>query len=143
MNPRPRFRELTADSIKYWEPRRIFYNAVLAIIVVGYFAAAWPASKAIISLNSILILFLLTVLANICYCAVYVIDVFVQLSGLEISGFADAGFCSSWGRLSPLSWRDSSQWRRFPNLLTPRGLQSAPKQHLSGIAGPRGIYQNQ
>jgi hypothetical protein len=83
MNPRPRFRELTADSIKYWEPRRILYNAVLAIIVLGYFAAAWPASKAIISLNSILILFLLTVLANICYCAVYVIDVFVQLSGLR------------------------------------------------------------
>jgi len=83
MNSRPRFRELTADSIKYWEPRRILYNAVLAIIVLGYFAAAWPASKAIISLNSILILFLLTVLANICYCAVYVIDVFVQLSGLR------------------------------------------------------------
>jgi len=41
---------------------------------------AYPASKAILTLDSILGLFLLVVLANIAYCAAYLADVFTQWS---------------------------------------------------------------
>jgi len=80
---RPRFRELTAEAIKYWEPRRLVYNLVLAAVVVSYFALAWPKSEAFLSVNFALVLFLLAVIANVCYCAAYVVDMFVQLSSVR------------------------------------------------------------
>jgi hypothetical protein len=30
----PKFRELAADALGYWEPRRLIFNAVLALEVV-------------------------------------------------------------------------------------------------------------
>jgi hypothetical protein len=53
---------------------------VLGLIVVGYFVAYWPTAKANINLNSIVGLAVLAVLANVCYCAAYIIDVFAQWS---------------------------------------------------------------
>jgi hypothetical protein len=72
-----------ADALKYWEPRRVIYNAVLGAVVLGHIWAGWPESKALLSMNTFLGLFFLAVLANLCYCAVYVIDLFVQFSGLR------------------------------------------------------------
>lgn len=77
-------REMTTDAIRYWEPRRFLYNAVLALIVIGYFCASWPASRAAVTVNGILCLFVLAVLANLCYCAVYIADVFAQFSGFRV-----------------------------------------------------------
>ena len=76
---------LVADALRYWEPRRIVYNALLALIVLGYFLAGWPATKSFLTLNGILWIFFLAVLANVCYCAAYVVDIFVQLSPLRSS----------------------------------------------------------
>jgi hypothetical protein len=72
-----------ADALRYWEPRRLFYNAALAAVVFGHLAAAWPATGRALSINVLLGFFVLAVLANICYCAVYVVDFFVQFSGLR------------------------------------------------------------
>jgi hypothetical protein len=72
-----------ADALKYWEPRRIVYNAVLAAVVLGHVLVGWPASKLALSMNVLLGLFFLGVLANVCYCAVYVVDFFVRFSGLR------------------------------------------------------------
>ena len=72
-----------ADALKYWEPRRLIYNAVLAVVVLGHAWAGWPDSRGILSLDIFLGLFFLAVLANVCYCAVYVVDLFVQFSGLR------------------------------------------------------------
>jgi hypothetical protein len=72
-----------ADALKYWEPRRVIYNAVLAAVVLGHVWAGWPQSKDILSFDIFLGLFFLAVLANVCYCAVYVVDLFVQFSGLR------------------------------------------------------------
>src|SRR5205809_522710 len=80
---RPGIRELIAEALKYWEPRRILYNVALTVVVIFYFALAWPHSKSFLSVNASLFLFILAVLANICYCGVYVVDVFVQLSSLR------------------------------------------------------------
>ena len=76
-------REAVADALRYWEPRRIIYNIVLAGVVIGHLAAGWPESGARLTVDVILGLFFLAVLANICYCAAYAVDLFVQLSGLQ------------------------------------------------------------
>jgi hypothetical protein len=72
-----------ANGLRYWEPRRAIYNLVLGGVVLVHFAVAWPASAAKLSVDMVLGLFLLAVVANVCYCAVYLADTFVQLSGLE------------------------------------------------------------
>lgn len=72
-----------ADGLRYWEPRRLIFNSVLALVVLVHFFAAWPASRDQLSFDLILGIFFLAVLANICYCAVYLVDLFVQFSGLH------------------------------------------------------------
>jgi hypothetical protein len=78
-----RLREAITDALKYWELRRLIYNGVLAVIVLFYFFMAWPASYQRMDFDSILGLFILAVVANICYCAAYVGDIFVQMSGFR------------------------------------------------------------
>jgi hypothetical protein len=73
-------RESATDAIRFWEPRRLIYNAVLAAIVLLYFAGSYPASKAQLTVDGALGVFLLAVLANIAYCTAYVVDIFAQLS---------------------------------------------------------------
>lgn len=80
---RATLRDMVTEALRYWEPRRILYNAVLAGVVVGYFWAGLPASRATLTLNGVLFLFLLAVLANLCYSAAYVADVFAQFSGFR------------------------------------------------------------
>lgn len=76
-------REFATDAIKFWEPFRILYNLVLAAIVVAYFAIGYPLSKSLISVDFCLGLFLLAVIANVAYCAAYVVDIFAQASGFR------------------------------------------------------------
>ena len=76
-------RELASDALKYWERRRILYNLLLAAIVLVYFVADWPVSKQVLSFNPLLVLFTFAVVANIFYCAVYILDVFVQMSAFR------------------------------------------------------------
>jgi len=87
-------REWATDAIRYWEPRRILYNLVLAAIVLAYFVMGLPATKALLSVNFVLMLFLLAVLANVAYCAAYAVDIFAQ-----ISGFRELWQRSRWGAL--------------------------------------------
>ena len=77
--------ETATDAIRYWEPRRIVYNAVLAAIVLAYVAGYWPRSRNVITFDGVLVVFLLAVVANICYCAAYLGDVFAQTSGFRDS----------------------------------------------------------
>jgi hypothetical protein len=72
-----------AHGLRYWEPRRLIYNGVLGLVVLGHFLLALPASREKLSFDLVLGLFVLAVLANIAYCAVYLIDLFVQFSGLN------------------------------------------------------------
>jgi hypothetical protein len=72
-----------ADALKDWEPRRLLYNAVLALVVLGHVLAAWPESRRRLTVDAALGLSFLAVLANICYCAVYAVDLFAQFSGLH------------------------------------------------------------
>jgi hypothetical protein len=76
----PTFRESLTSAIRYWEPRRLLYNAVLAAVVLVCFARNYPASKSTVTVDSILVLILLVVMANVAYCAAYAVDIFVSAS---------------------------------------------------------------
>jgi hypothetical protein len=76
----PPFRELLADASRYWEPRRIGYNVALAAIVLGWVVYTWPAFRSAATWQSLLLLFVLAVLANACYCAAYLVDLPMQYS---------------------------------------------------------------
>jgi hypothetical protein len=77
---KPSFGELASDAIRFWEPRRPLYNTALAAVVLIHFFAAWPASRAFLTRDMLLGLFVLAVVANVCYCAAYVVDLFAQSS---------------------------------------------------------------
>jgi hypothetical protein len=82
----PTLREMFTNAICYWEPRRILYNAVLVLVVFGHFYNSPLGLKEIFSsVNGMLIFFVLAVLANVCYCAAYAVDIFMQYSGLRDS----------------------------------------------------------
>jgi hypothetical protein len=76
-------REIIADSIKWWEPRRILYNLGLAAVVLLHFTLGYPQTRSILKLDQLLFFFMLAVLANIAYCAAYLCDIFVQMSDLQ------------------------------------------------------------
>ena len=88
-----------ANALRYWEPRRLAYNAVLACIVVAQFVVDLPTSRDKLSFDLLLGLFILAVLANVAYCAAYIADLFVQFSGLD----------AAWRR----GRRDAAWRRRF------------------------------
>ncbi len=75
--------ESATDSIRYWEPRRLLYNAALAIVVVFQFLVALPTAREALSVDLGLSFFALAVVANVLYCAAYVPDLFAQVSALR------------------------------------------------------------
>ena len=76
-------RDVLTDAIRYWEVRRIAYNAILLAVVVVVFVLQWPQSRAAFSADLAQTLFILAVLANVAYCAAYVVDVVAQYSGFQ------------------------------------------------------------
>jgi len=78
-------RDVISDALRYWELRRLLYNVLLAAVVGAHFIAAWPTSRSSLTLDGLLALFVLAVLANIAYSTVYIADVFIQLSGFRAS----------------------------------------------------------
>ena len=76
-------RESVTSALRYWEPRRIAYNVALAVVVITCFVVGYPTSKRVLNFNSLLIFFVLAVLANIAYCAAYIPDVLIQHSSFR------------------------------------------------------------
>ena len=77
------FKEFAADALRSCEPRRLAYNGLLALVVLGHLLATWPASLAVVTRDAVLGCFLLAVLANVCYSAAYAVDLFVHFSGVR------------------------------------------------------------
>jgi len=78
-------RAALSDAIRYWERRRIIYNLALVVVVAVEFVAHLPASRSELTFATLECLFVLAVLANIAYCAAYVVDVVAQLSDLRLT----------------------------------------------------------
>lgn len=66
--------------IRYWEIRRIWYNLALLALVAVWVAGTWPHFRAALNLEALGKMLVLAVLANICYCAAYLVDFAVQSS---------------------------------------------------------------
>jgi hypothetical protein len=76
-------RDYATDAIRWWEPKRIAYNVALVAVVGACFLVTLPASRQTLTADTLLFLVALAVLANVAYCAAYVVDVFVQVSGFR------------------------------------------------------------
>ena len=77
------FRETLNSAIRFWEPRRVGYNSVLGLVVFGWLLATWPHFRPALTLLSLLRLAILALLANVCYCAAYFVDIPLQRSALS------------------------------------------------------------
>jgi hypothetical protein len=73
-------RDMLTDAVRYWEPRRIIYNLVLVAVVMTWLFFTWPHFQSAVALGSLLFLSLFALLANVCYCAAYVVDIPIQYS---------------------------------------------------------------
>ncbi len=76
-------RGIFKEAVRFWEPRRVIYNLILTAVVVAWVVATWPHFRAILTLQSLLLLSILGLIANICYCAAYVVDIPMQASALS------------------------------------------------------------
>jgi hypothetical protein len=72
-------KELITESLRYWEPRRVLYNTVLALVVVGN-ALCHHGPFSDLTWQSVTGLLVAAAIANVLYCSAYVVDLFVQLS---------------------------------------------------------------
>jgi len=84
MNDQSFLRTVFKDAARYWELRRIPYNLVLAAVVAGWLALTWPHFRPAVVPHSFLLLLVLAALANLCYCAAYLADVPMQISGVRV-----------------------------------------------------------
>ena len=73
-------RDALSEAVRYWEPRRILYNCVLLIVVIAVFCANLPKARFDLTFDALQGLFVLAVLANVAYCAAYLVDVVAQLT---------------------------------------------------------------
>ena len=68
------WKDLITDAICYWEPRRLVYNGVLAVLVL---VRAWPVLPSRwrrAGLPALAALFVLAVAAKVAYCAADPVD---------------------------------------------------------------------
>jgi hypothetical protein len=82
-SPSGPFRRPFADAVRFWEPRRLVYNFVLAAVALVWLVATWPHFRPALNLPSLLPLAVLALLANVCYCAAYLVDIPMQFSSLS------------------------------------------------------------
>jgi hypothetical protein len=78
----PEFAETFAKAVRFWEPRRILYNAMLAAVVLAWIIFSWPHFRPALHWWAIAPLTVLAVLANVFYCAAYLPDLAFQHSNV-------------------------------------------------------------
>jgi hypothetical protein len=75
-------KNIITESIRYWEPRRLAYNAALVLVVLGITLYHHPSFGGL-TWQPVAGLLLMAVIANVLYCAAYVADIFVQMSDYQ------------------------------------------------------------
>lgn len=66
------------DAARFWEPQRLWYNVVLVAIVVLWVVFTWPHFRPAMTLAALGKMIVLAILANLCYCAGYAVEGFIQ-----------------------------------------------------------------
>jgi hypothetical protein len=120
--------DVITDSLRYWEPRRLVYNGVLLAVVAAHFIADFPRSRSAFRPEVFVFLFIMAVLANACYCAAYVADLFVQFSGFGRAWQRRRCCFWLWGRCSALQLPISSAWASSRSGDWPRPTAPRPRR---------------
>lgn len=106
------FQRLFVDAVGYWEPRRLIYNLVLALLVLGCWGQEILAEGPVDWLLALVFFGVLALVANLLYCLAYPVDVVLQLTPLQAiwrrlrwllfsSGLAIASGLALWMMLRP------------------------------------------
>ena len=66
------------DAARFWERNRLWYNAVLLLVVVLWVVFTWPHFRPAMNLVALGKMTVLALLANLCYCAGYAMEGFIQ-----------------------------------------------------------------
>src|SRR4051812_7131814 len=66
------------EAAKFWERGRIWYNAVLCLAVLVWVVLTWPHFRPALNFVALGKMLVLALLANLCYCAGYVAELFMQ-----------------------------------------------------------------
>jgi hypothetical protein len=83
IEPPGTFKANIMTAARYWEPRRIAYNLILAAVAVIWLVSTWPHFSPGLTLKSLLILLVLAAIANVCYSAAYLADILLKFSNLH------------------------------------------------------------
>jgi len=86
------FRGLVKDAVRYWEVRRVIYNATLFAVCVAWVAATWPHFRPAFAWWALPPMAFLALVANVCYSAAYLVDIPMQRSA-----FANVWRNRRWG----------------------------------------------
>ena len=73
--PEGSFRGLLKDAVRYWEVRRVIYNAALVLVCVIWVLATWPHFRPAFAWWAVPPMAFLALVANICYSAAYLVDI--------------------------------------------------------------------
>lgn len=66
------------EAGRFWEPRRLLYNLLLFGVVVIWVVKSWPHFRPAMTLESLGIMTVLALLANVCYCAGYLAEILIR-----------------------------------------------------------------
>src|SRR6266576_3528363 len=89
------------EVARFWEPRRIWYNGVLFVVVLLWLGLAWPHFRAALTLEAFGKMTVQALLANVCYCAAYLVELFFKVLYLAGAGGVSAGEFGFSERSSP------------------------------------------
>ena len=59
------------------------YNVILTMVVIVWLVVTWPHFRVALNFSSLLLLCVLALMANACYCAAYFVDIPLQRSSLN------------------------------------------------------------
>lgn len=67
-----------SDAMRFWERQRLLYNLALAATTTFWMVISWPHFLPALKLQSLALLGILALLANLCYCAAYAAEPAIQ-----------------------------------------------------------------
>ncbi len=65
------------STVRYWETRRLVYNLILTAFFVAWIVRTWPLFRPALNLHDLFAVFVLALLANLCYSAAYLAELIV------------------------------------------------------------------
>lgn len=82
------------DAARFWERQRHWYNGVLLLIVVLWVVFTWPHFRPAMNLVALGKMTVLALMANLCYCAGYAMEGFIQVLAAK----------AYWRRIRWIAW---------------------------------------